>query len=388
VADVTARNLQTEDTATTSPAKTLLIDCDVHPMYKSHWKEALAPYFSRAWQVRLVGDVGYKGPDADSRPAIGYRIPPDHFYPLGQNPLRNELFGPNLPPPASDPEITGRALLDHYGIASAILIDQNFIGTFPDAQFAGQIASASNQYYAEHWLAKDSRWRGSIEVAWQSPTLAIKEIEKWGPSKQWASVLVTPGNILMGYEHFFPIYEAAEHFGLPIQLHVSGALGVYRSAPSFAGGMPIHHLDYRVLMLHADQANLANMISNGVFERYPKLKLVITESGFAWLPQLMWQMDAHWKANRESTPWLRRRPSEYIIDHVRFTTQPFIEPERHQHIETMLEMIHAERTLMFSTDYPHWDADEPSRILSKIPARFRERVTSANALETFGDRLL
>ena len=41
------------------------------------------------------------------------------------------------------------------------------------------------------------------------------------------------------------------------------------------------------------------------------------------------------------------------------TTQPIEEPEDSKHFQQVLEMFDAERMLMFSSDYPHWDGDTP-----------------------------
>jgi predicted TIM-barrel fold metal-dependent hydrolase len=133
--------------------------------------------------------------------------------------------------------------------------------------------------------------------------------------------------------------------------------------------------------------SLASLIANGVFERYPRLKFVFTEVGFAWLPEVIWVMDAYWRAAREETPWVSRPPSAYVFENVRFTTQPFIAPQDESHTAAMLDMIRAERTLMFSSDYPHWDYDPPEKIISLIPQSIRRRVMVENALELYGSRL-
>lgn len=102
----------------------------------------------------------------------------------------------------------------------------------------------------------------------------------------------------------------------------------------------------------------------------------------------MWRLDKNWKALRDELPWLKRAPSEYIVDHIRFTTQPMVEPKKRSHLEAMCDIISAERTLMFSTDYPHWDFDDPSRALRGLPENVRARVFAQNALEVYGDRVL
>ena len=63
-------------------------------------------------------------------------------------------------------------------------------------------------------------------------------------------------------------------------------------------------------------------------------------------------------------PHLKRKPSEYIREHVWWTTQPMEEPERREHLFEMIEWIGWDK-LMFATDYPHWDFDDPSRVLPR-----------------------
>ena len=49
--------------------------------------------------------------------------------------------------------------------------------------------------------------------------------------------------------------------------------------------------------------------------------------------------------------------------------------------------MHAEHTLLFSSDYPHWDFDDPRRALKDLPKAIHSRVFAENAIETFGERL-
>ena len=46
-------------------------------------------------------------------------------------------------------------------------------------------------------------------------------------------------------------------------------------------------------------------------------------------------------------------------------------------------MIYAEKTLIFSSDYPHWDNDFPRRTFLGLDPALRRRILVENAVETF-----
>ena len=125
------------------------------------------------------------------------------------------------------------------------------------------------------------------------------------------------------------------------------------------------------------QNTLTSLVFEGVFERFPKLKVVLIEGGFAWAPALCWRMDKHWERMREETPHVKRPPSEYVREHVWFTTQPIEEPDDPQHLAEVIDWLGWDR-LMFSTDYPHWDFDDPQHA-------FKFKMTEAQKAMVFRD---
>ena len=79
-------------------------------------------------------------------------------------------------------------------------------------------------------------------------------------------------------------------------------------------------------MASAFQTQLMSLIVEGAFDRYPGLRVICVESGFAWLPAFLWRFDRLWRGLRREIPWTRRAPSAYVREHVRLTTQPFDAP--------------------------------------------------------------
>ena len=87
-------------------------------------------------------------------------------------------------------------------------------------------------------------------------------------------------------------------------------------------------------------------------------------------------------------PWLERRPSEVAREHVRFTTQPLEHTDGHDELLfEMLAAVGAPETLLFASDYPHWDFDDPAFMLRRLPEAWREGVLHGNAAALYGARL-
>src|SRR5205814_514481 len=98
-------------------------------------------------------------------------------------------------------------------------------------------------------------------------------------------------------------------------------------------------------------------ISEGVLDKFPTLRLAMIESGWSWLPGFFWRFDKVWKGLRRETPWVRRLPSEYIKERMRFSLQPLDLPTDPIIVQQIFEQINSDTLLMFSTDYPHWHFD-------------------------------
>ena len=65
----------------------------------------------------------------------------------------------------------------------------------------------------------------------------------------------------------------------------------------------------------------------------------------------LWRFDKDWRGCRIETPWIKMPPSEYVKRNIRFTTQP-----QPKNIKLLAElMMEIEDSLLFSSDYPHWD---------------------------------
>ncbi len=361
-----------------------IVDCDVHPYFKNGLND-LTPYMSKSWQRKL--GIGLDDSWTKNFAASQYMLPLDYLYINSAGATRRDS-SPDGGMPGSDPDFMARQLLDAHNISRAILIAGHLfgIGAFPDPEVSATVASAYNDWMQELWLEHDPRYRGALVVPPQHPEAAMREIDRAGDRPGMVAIYLPLHDIAMGEMHYYPIYEAAQRHSLPIITHVSGTESVFARAPRLAL-QPTYYLEWHTGLGQVHQSNVMSMLCHGVFEKFPELKLCIAEGGFMWAIETMLKLDRDWLGLRDEVPWVKRPPSEYLREHIRFTTQPFVEPHKKEHLGAIMDMIYADETLLFSSDYPHWDFDDPQKALSGVPDELRRKICVDNGWALFGDRL-
>jgi len=298
---------------------------------------------------------------------------------------RHDTIDPDGKPAAGKPDGIGRMLLDPYGIDIALLTGGVYgFSTHPDPDYAAAVCSAYNSYMIEHWLPKDPRFRLAINVATQDPALAAQEIERVGSQPGVVAVMISSAaQHPLGQRMYHPLFAACEKMDLPLCLH-PGSEGTCISAAPTAAGYPTRYLEWHTGISCTFQAHLVSIVCEGVLQKYPGLKVVLVEGGVSWLPPLLWRFDKNWKALRSTVPWLTEPPSKTIQNRVFMTTQPIEEPGDHRQLKQLFEMFDAEKMLLFSSDFPHWDGDTPDFAVRGFSEQFKRRVLAENAIELFG----
>lgn len=356
---------QTVEAVTKSKKRTGVMDCDVHvaPVsineIKSYMKQPFRDAF-RFWG-RGIFDNPFPVVRPDARPPSG---------------------GPN----GSDPDFLRSQLIHPFGIERAILNPWTYGNYYPDPDLSAAICSAYNDWLNDTWLSEynhDGLFKGSIAISHQDPSLAVKEIERWAGHPHFVQVIADSGaRAPFGQRHYWPIYEACERHGLPYAYH-PGSDGLAASA-LFTPGIPTHFIEWGTTLVCGYISHLVSLLTEGVFERFPGLRVVSLEGGTAWLPSIMWRLDSHWKSFRFEVPWIKKLPSLYLRDHVRFGSQPLERPADDRHLLHNLEMMDAEHLLMFCSDYPHYDTDVPDHIFPRIiPEQMKNNILYENARQFY-----
>ena len=346
-----------------------IIDCDVHQRLESVGD--MFPYLSAA-RRRDIESFGLRLPSA------GYLNGGDRGYRHDSWPGDGAMVG-------SDLDLMRQQLLDAYPIEYAILLGQELrpIGTLADFDYAADLARAYNEWMIEQWLERDARLRGVVLIPTQWPERAAEDIHQFAGRDDIAGVLVANGaQRPYGQRFYDPIFQACAEHSLPFVIH-TGSEGTGINWAPTPVGHPSYYVEHRQARPMGYMAHIASMVFEGLFERYPTLQVVFVEGGYTWLPAFLWRLDADWKGLRNQTPWVQKAPSEYVIEHCTFTSQPMELPTPQQKLLTIFEWADASNTLMFASDYPHWDFDSPELSLPKMPDDMARNVFSETARRVF-----
>jgi 5-carboxyvanillate decarboxylase len=241
-------------------------------------------------------------------------------------------------------------------------IDKQVIAlTAPGVQFlekgdAVSFSRLANDQLAEAIRRHPTRFVGMIAVPPQDPTAAAKEIERGVNQLGMRSVIInshTQGEYLSDPK-FWDIFAAAEAYDVPIYLHPS-SLPASMIEPFQECGLDGAIYGFGVETgLHA-----LRIITAGVFDRFPRLRLIIGHMGEA-LPFWMYRLDYMHRATvlsqrYETVKPLKKKPSDYLRENFYITNSGVAwEPA----IRFSQSVLGTDR-VMYAMDYPYqYEVDE------------------------------
>jgi predicted TIM-barrel fold metal-dependent hydrolase len=139
-------------------------------------------------------------------------------------------------------------------------------------------------------------------------------------------------------------------------------------------------------------ADVLNMISHGLFDKYPDLEVVMQEGGTMWIPFIAQRADELYnvyhgdielteRAFNQGQEYLQHNPSYYLFNNMYVTTQPIALPSKSSHIGPMMDLCRAKDMFMFSTDWPHLTVDTANWVFehSTINEDLKKNILHKNA---------
>lgn len=349
--------------AAAHPASGLtIVDASVHPRPRAG---ELQQYLPKVWQHRRL-------------PA-GER----YYYPNHLGDYVKEAYV-NGGPPGSDPDLVARHVFEEGGVTKAILLPLT-LGLLPDLDLLAAICSATNAWLADTWLTKyntGSRYKGTIRVAPNYPEAAVAEIDKWADHPDFVQIGVPLQSMqLYGSRFFLPVWEAAARHNLPVVFHLDAETGV-ELAPTTAGYLR-HYLGYAAYQPMTFIGHLNSFMVGGVLDHLPSLRLVFADGGYDMCAPFVWRLDKDYRPMRGDMPWMKKLPSSYIKDHVRFIAHDLEGPEDPAIQNEWLDISDAGHILMYGSNYPAWNMLHPNGAFASAPPALRRRILSETASELY-----
>ncbi|HCO44281.1 amidohydrolase family protein [Immundisolibacter sp.] len=215
------------------------------------------------------------------------------------------------------------------------------VGQLREEAYAVAVCQAYNDYVADRYRRVSAKLLPMALIPMQRPSAAVQEL------RRAVKELDLPGAMLpstglpldLGHEYYWPIYEEAANLGCVLGVHGGSNVGLgLASVNSILSSHVIHHP--MGLMIAA-----VSMIHNGVFERYPALRVAFAEGGCGWTTVLLDRM----ARNAE----LGMMGAYRTFEHYLGSGQVLIGCEPGEAtLPYLIKRVGAD-AFAFSTDYPH-----------------------------------
>jgi uncharacterized protein len=251
---------------------------------------------------------------------------------------------------------------------------------FHDPQLLAACCRAYNDWSADFCSKDSKRLRWAALLPMQDPDLAIEEAHR--ASKNGAVSFYVRPNPVRGrtifHQDYLPLWGAVEKIGIPISTHDSASASV----ESFGDRMDTHVSGHILSHPFEAMAAMAGLIWFGVFEKYPKLRVVQVEADGGWVPYWLQRMEQHWNySGNAEHEYLTRRPTEYFKSNF-FVAFRGDEPT----MKAAIELV-GDDNFTWDTDYPHPDGTFPwglnALIDQKIPDVSKRKILWDNPARAF-----
>ena len=230
---------------------------------------------------------------------------------------------------------------------------------------------AYNDWLAEFCRHNPERLKGVAALPMIEPAAAARELERavteLGFVGGMAHTMIF--NHHVGEPCYDELYACAQQYDVPIGFH--------------AGGHEIERFDtflaqHTIGHTHEQMCSAVFIIYAGILDKFPRLNVAFLEGMCGWVPMLAERMDEEYEKRPHDAPLLTKLPSEHFKSGRVFIG---IESEEWM-IPTVIRFLGTDETLVYSSDYPHWDGSFPNSTRELVE---RTDLTDANKRNIFGE---
>lgn len=318
------------------PAGTIIVSADSHMLETDCWVDRFPAHLK------------------DKAPRMEFRDGGWHFSTDGKPMMRSKDIVPLCEAMECNPGLTDIEVrlrdLDTEGVEKELIFPQRLFGLYmmTDMEMREEIFGAYNEAIAEQCAKAPGRLYPVMVPNYWNPPQAKESVVRC--KELGARCLMVPINprkdlagepILYNDPKMDSLWEAVAESGIPLCFHIGE--NIPTGAPGATG-------TFVLAQMGGFRQNWGMLTFAGVFDRFPKLKVVFVEGGISWVASMLHDADMIYNSFSSSvSPKLKHPPSWYWRNHcyATFMTDP-----------VGLEVLHrigADR-VMWSSDYPHQES--------------------------------
>jgi len=355
-----------------------LVDIDAHVTETTFWSEIIGGIDNEV--IRQMGEANMARPGTGSALLnVAPGLLHQHVY--GRIPHQQALLEKVDAGKVHHFTQLARRAMDALGLDYQIVFPTPMLslGMHPQDDIEVALSRAYNKWLVERILPQDDRLKGLLYLPFNTPEACVELVQHYADTASVIGFTVcSTRNKPVHHNNYMRLYSLIEEIGKPLAFHS----GFNWGDPSFVQlnrFISMHALSF----VHYSLIHMTNWIINGLPERFPKLRLLWVESGLAWIPFLMQRLDHEYQMRTCEAPMLKRLPSEYMAD-MYYTSQP-LEKTNLKLLQATMEAFNAETQLLYASDWPHWDFDTPSTIITLpfLSEQAKRNILGLNAARIF-----
>ncbi|MEE2983090.1 MAG: amidohydrolase family protein [Pseudomonadota bacterium] len=294
-------------------------------------------------------------------------------------------------PPASYDAAARVERLDGEGLSKAILyptLGLLWEAEIEDPALAAAYCRSYNRWIVDMCGEAPGRLYPIAHISLSDVDLAVAELER-AVKAGCRGAMVAPYTWTRkahGHPYYDSFWAKAQELDVPVGLHPSFEPTRFSHHQRFDELKQAEPLDFSfyfdVLVVHSMQQAFVSLFNYGVFEKFPKLKVVVLESQAGWIGYLLDRMDAVWDGPLAATTELKEKPSYY------FRRQCWISADPDERALThLIEYVGADK-FFWASDFPHPDhtddyIDSLKGLLAPLSVGTQNKVMRENVAHVY-----
>ncbi|MFI5266207.1 MAG: amidohydrolase family protein, partial [Chloroflexota bacterium] len=268
--------------------------------------------------------------------------------------------------------------MDRDGVDATVMYGPTDPFAIDEPELRRECYRAYDDWLLDFQASRPDRLSGVAQLCHEDPAAARDELERLAKRGiRHVNVLAARADPPVYDEAWEPFWALAEETGIPVAFH----LVVITPRVRVENGV-VERAVFGITQAMQLMEPITGLIVTGVLDRYPKLKIVMAESGLSWIPHVIQSLDNQY--NKGKAGRLDRGGASQLLPSEYFKRQIWMTFQDDPYGIRMLPLLYEDK-VMWASDYPHpastWPYSQSviARQLEGMPEPLRQKLLCGNA---------